>query len=150
MTQGSLALLLTEAAPHTDGLESVLELAAGGFAIQFSDGTNMRVDIGPDGRTVVTAPLGHAPMTRMLDCYATMLNYNTLWPETGGGWMGRDATDGELLLMADLVGIEDAAALAGMLGNMRGIAEGWRAYLAAEVPAPEEELAVPAFAMLRG
>lgn len=147
-----LGVLLTEAAPLTPGLGALVERKAGGFYLAFDDGTEMLVEQDAStGRRVATVALGQPPLVGRADVFSKMLAYNALWRETGGAWIALDGLDGELVLMMDIAGAEQPAALAGLLGNLVVVAGGWRAFLARQEPAKRPSaMATPSDVVLRG
>lgn len=82
------------------------------------------------GRLVLSATLGRPMSEQRMSVLETLLSYNLLWEETGGGRMAINGAEGEAVLIYDLHGENLSPALLGtVITNLSKLAEMWRDYV---------------------
>jgi hypothetical protein len=130
--------LMEALGPSDEEIAAITQNGDDQWAVAFDEDTIVLLDFVEDqAKLVLSIDLGRPAPASRAAVYETMLNYNTLWPETGGVKMGLGGSDGELVQMFEL----NAADLDGE--RLRTVLEGfilkarmWRGFVA-EGPAAE-------------
>jgi hypothetical protein len=114
------------------------------------DGTDFRVEHDPEHDSIViSAAVGAVADAARTRTYQMLLQYNNLWPQTGGVRMALDGPQRTVVMILELgTACLSAARLARVISNMAGVHAGWRDLLQlSAATAQGTEAAVPAAAM---
>ena len=113
------------------------------WLVVLGDGSMLDVEYDPrTERLVFTGAIHDMQDLRRIDIYEMFLQYNYLWPETGGVRVALDGNPGQALLMVDkpVLGL-GAAVLARLLQQLSAMLSAWREILGAAAAPEQADLA---------
>ena len=95
--------LLEVLGPSNDEIAAIAQNGDNEWAVAYGDDTIVTLDlVESQAKLVLSIDLGRPRPDARLAIYETLLNYNLLWPATGGIKMGLGGTDGDLVQMFEL------------------------------------------------
>lgn len=132
MSVDQIQALMEALGPSSDEIAGIARSGEAEWAVGYDEDTIVTLELVEEqGKLVLSIDLGQPAPGNRFAVYETMLNYNLLWPETGGVKMGLGGAGGSLVQMFELntTGL-DVERLEAVLEGFVAKAQMWRRFVA--------------------